>query len=265
MDPILMDPFDYYEFVYSRNRKVFVTYTLACLFIALLLGCICLMGNAVLWIKLLQLSVFVAAGYIHVKSMRKIHFLNPHVQLQGILTLIISFLLFLFLFLLYLVINSNLLIMALASSCAFGLPFLLLQSWASYISIPEQQYKLWYYSETPATDKGVIYLGNMTMQFKVLNSYMKYGEKLKPVIAPGRMKLGNVFYHFLKHQKNTDEYSAEYKEQYHHSFGWSFYVEYLGGWNKRYLDPELTLTENGLKENSSIVARPVEREPDQNA
>lgn len=93
--------------------------------------------------------------------------------------------------------------------------------------------------------------------FKKITSDVESHFKVR---APGKMVVGDFFYFFLESNENkSPDSEIDYINKYNQSYGWLFYVK--SRWNiifgKKYLDPELTVAENNIKENSVIVCERV--------
>jgi hypothetical protein len=73
-----------------------------------------------------------------------------------------------------------------------------------------------------------------------------------PIIVHGNLSFGFLFFYFLRVQYNYGLMVIDNSPKEKH--GWKFYAVSRSGKRKFLLDPELTLRENGLKENSVIEA-----------
>jgi hypothetical protein len=142
--------------------------------------------------------------------------------------------------------------LAIAASSAFVLPQVLSLSWESFIGISVGETKLWY--TTKLSQGAAAFIYGMTLKIKVPVKASDRKKKVFASKAPLSMKLGEFFDHFIIIQNNKWRHKIEVSENEEQDFGWQFYEENLGGLMRRRLDPEMSLVENGVKENSTIVA-----------
>jgi hypothetical protein len=150
---------------------------------------------------------------------------------------------------------------AVASFCAFLLPFTLAHAWHIFSGIPAPRYKLWFIPE-------VMYQWGGRMRQKIpvtvrlKRRYFDRREEVFTLTAPAMVKLGSVFHSLIAERQNEEGSQEEGAEPYielnskdHRPFGWEFYAARYGGLIKTRLDPERTLTENRIKSNHIVIVR----------
>lgn len=148
--------------------------------------------------------------------------------------------------------NKSTVFLALAASSAFILPGIVSLSWDSFSSLTGSVQRLWY--TTKLSQGAAAFIYGMTLKIKMPVKISDRKKKVFSTKAPLSMKLGEFFDHFVIIQNNKWRHKIELSEGDQQSFGWKFYELNLGGLLRRRLDPDISLVENGVKENSTIVA-----------
>ena len=246
----------------SHNRKISLKYLLISLPVAVCLGTICFIGKGIdseLSLKICQLVTFAATGLFHLYLLKKkISFFRLRIFGEGIMyTLSMSVVICIALLVFYLFTDNTMALMAIASSAAFALPHIVLQTWVFFKNIPGKQYSLWTAPvKTPDNDE-IIIPGEITVSFTFSGTGTNTGNKQETVIKtiPEQWKLGKVFYTILENEKNkitVQEPAGSEK-----LFGWEFYTEILKGLVKKRLEPEWSLTDNGIVPKTTIHVRKI--------
>jgi Type VI secretion system, TssN len=135
----------------------------------------------------------------------------------------------------------------------FPLPLLLLESFRRWKAIPYPVYKQWFYpthNEIPLIELG------QTIPFFFKTGYLEGSIPLSKIAVkmPPEKRLGELFQYFI-YRYNTEKSPSEpiVVSNAGRMFGWLFYTRnWLGV--RRYLDPDLTLIENGIYKHAVITA-----------
>lgn len=232
--------------------------------ISAVLGCLSIINynsNIFFWLgKIIQLLAFAAVGILYLRSTEQ-HFLisNTVFLLKKLLaSLLLSSFIFIVLLLLYVFLSHSMFIMALASSCAFLLPSIIFNAWLLFSSFPQKHYKIWYNFENIRDERVSIFLNSIPLNIKLTLKYFDVEEEIFFATLPGHVTFGKLFNQFLVNQSTND--TIEILDERQNPYGWVFFVESIKGYAKRYIDPELTLRENKVKENTTIVAKRVKKQ-----
>lgn len=145
----------------------------------------------------------------------------------------------------------------------FTLPAFFYISLSYYRNISQEIYKVWYYPigadeiDFDVIDTSVIYMLELEYT-KRLNESGISNTKLR---APVSMKFGDWFRSFLDNYNDKyDSDPIQYLSSEGTPHGWIFYIKSSLIGNPRYIDPDLTITDNKLSENDTIIARRVKKE-----
>lgn len=146
----------------------------------------------------------------------------------------------------------------LAASVFFIIPMFFVKAFESALSIPGPEMRRWFYPvhdriPEPDTDElrkpRVIsfVLPKKTDDQKLIDFRAK---------APEEMPVGRLFYHFMEdyNQKHRDQL-IDFADKFGRPYGWLFYFKprwYLF-YSKYYIDPNLSVMDNKIRENSVIV------------
>jgi hypothetical protein len=160
------------------------------------------------------------------------------------------------LLLLLLLFNSSRPSLACVGCSAFLLPYVIAEAWENFYSIPEREYKVWHNPET-MDQFTVKQTRHLPVRLKVRRRYADLHEELFPLTAPARWKVGRFFYHFIQDEESKGAPAFEKEDETRKPYGWQFYSADYGGFVRRFLDPQRTLEENNVRENTVIVARRV--------
>jgi hypothetical protein len=216
-------------------------------------------SNTYYWsAKTLQLLAFGGLGILHIYFLKKRLLLNSEFSFKNLgVTLQLFGFVFIVLFILYFLLAKNMLLMSLYSSCAFLLPSIIFHSWLIFENFPEKQYKVWNNFENVSNTGVTIYLNSISVNIKFTRKYFDINEEVFAATLPMHQPFGKLFNRFLVNL--NEEEPVEFLDEKQTFYGWIFFAESIGGYGKRYIDPDLSLEENKIKENSTIVAKRVKR------
>lgn len=255
-----MGPSDNFSKLLWKNRKIAAVNTLFFILLSIFIAtvpAIQVTAYISFGIKAFQLLAFLGLGMLNTYLLNKYQrFLNMNFYKEKLLyTLLLASLIFFILFLFYYVINENILIMAYASSSSFLLPIIIHQAWSFYKSIPEKQYKLWYYPEELADVQVPKFRNGISVQFKVPRKYYDVEEALIAAKAPEPMILSKRFLLVVFEQNKESDTVIEYLDNNKKPFGWKFYLLLYGGLIKKRLDPDLSFMQNNIPKNAVIIVK----------
>ncbi|MBS1929187.1 MAG: hypothetical protein KIS82_10515 [Ferruginibacter sp.] len=139
---------------------------------------------------------------------------------------------------------------------AFFIPLSILYSFEAAYNIPPTEYPTWKYplyhpidlpDERPNEKLLVIaFEAAKAPTDKVRTNFRAKG--------PETMKLGDLFYHFINdYNEIQSETPIQYADQENSAFDWGFRIRPRGIRASQILDPELSMRENGIRENSIII------------
>lgn len=137
---------------------------------------------------------------------------------------------------------------AAATGAVLALPYLLINGWNCFLLLYRSTHKLWQQPAELPQRHGVLFLNSLHLEVRLTTSFPARIITTAPLLAPGMMKLGDMFFHFLN----------EVDEQHRNALppgrlAWSFYTQRTGR-QPRYLDPDLSLTDNKISGNAVITA-----------
>lgn len=143
----------------------------------------------------------------------------------------------------------------LAGSCAFLLPYSLMELWKLYSSMQSGSVKTWAYTDELASQKSTTFLNSIPVRFRVRLGAQGKNELPVSFRAPVRMQLGLIFYHLVQEQNSTGKNAIPLADEAKVPYQWQFFTTGING--KRYLDPETGLLENGVRENAIVFVQQV--------
>lgn len=148
-----------------------------------------------------------------------------------------------------------------AATCLilFILPPVLWETYNKYMSIPLEIYKIWTYSDNSDLSSFELMDYNkllvMEMEiFKTVNDAVPAKIKAK---APDNMQFGTWFHKFLIDYNLKFPLNPIIINDETMPYGWIFYVKRSFFHPRAYIDHELSITENKIKETYTIVAKRV--------
>ena len=143
----------------------------------------------------------------------------------------------------------------LLSGIAFFIPLVFLRTFEAAINIPAPEYHSWVYPldvpiELPDDVPGEKIL---VMAFEINK---KAGDREKTNFrakAPENMKLGDLYYHFINdYNEQKSETTIEFTDSMTNPYKWWFHVKPNWYSSHRILDPDLSMKDNAVRENSVI-------------
>jgi hypothetical protein len=146
------------------------------------------------------------------------------------------------------------------SIVTFVVPQFLVISFEAYANIPQEIYKVWYFPDEEKEidfdkiDTTKIYM--LEMEFsKSINDTRLVNSKAK---APLGMLFGDWFMSFIQNYNHKfDMEPIQYMDGSNMPHGWIFYVKPSFFAAPKYIDPDLTITENKINESKVIIAKRV--------
>jgi hypothetical protein len=161
---------------------------------------------------------------------------------------------------LYVLTDRGSLLLAVLEVCLFLLPLLLLQSWQAWLSIPAEQYKVWFNPPGGPDPVFLYWPRNYPIHFRLTSHYHEQADALFPMTAPAKVRLGKLFFHFLLEEHQSGRTGIDTVGQDGQPYGWAFYVRERGRWGVRRLDPELNLEENKIRRQGIIQVIRIKKE-----
>lgn len=136
----------------------------------------------------------------------------------------------------------------LAFFAAFLLPIVVVLAWQQFLAIPRKLPRTWTYSHDLPAQSPFVYSENRPVHFKITTE-----DKTVVVLkstAPRQIKLGMAFYYSVQAQEERS--GIRFINALGQPYEWLFYTLSFG--QKKYLDPEESLYENRVSNNTTIVA-----------
>ena len=149
---------------------------------------------------------------------------------------------------------------ALSYTASFLLPAVIFYNYVAYSTNSSKTVqKVWYPDQNLISNKAIIFLNNIPIQFKLVVSSAGKKYEIFKTVAPSQMSLGKIFQAFLMQQANNN-FHIDQKDERGKKVGWLFYAQVARGINLRPLDPELSLRENSIKSKTVIILQRVKSE-----
>lgn len=251
---------DDFIFSFSQNRKLALTYLAGLVPAVLYLGMICFVGKSTeadFFLKSLQIFTFLSAGFFHVDLLgRKISFQRLQYFGGGLVyTILLSVLVSITLLIFYLFADNSMAVMAIGSGIAFVIPHLLLHSWFLFKNIPPKQYPVWTHPSDAKNINDILIPEIITFKFLLPPRERETEQKEYFKTVPIEYKLGKVFYSMIESEEDKNEQSIEFKDSNDNLYGWEFYSFSLKGTIKKRLEPEDTLSDNSIRNNSIVYVK----------
>ncbi len=237
-----------------QNKKNVLT------FIALLVVACCFLSSSFfvagyMVAKLIQVAGFIAIGYMHI-SMLKGPLASLTFRDKQVYSIVLATIIVIISLLFGAVTHRFHPLLSLACACAFLLFFVVDELWNFYAAATETKPALWYYSSDLAIHQGTVFLNSLPVKVKVQIDQQGRVENIIRFRAPVKMKLGLVFYHMVQDQNRNGQTPVDFIDRNNQPYGWAFFTAPPIGLS-RYLDPEESLVENGIKPNATIIVRRV--------
>ncbi|MDQ6609397.1 MAG: hypothetical protein M3Y85_06220 [Bacteroidota bacterium] len=238
----------------GQNKKNIIAFGCLLLFACLLLASTFFFASYGI-AKAIQLVGFLALGYMHLSIMHgNLAILTPTEKL--LYSLLLAITIFLIYVVFFLVTKQYGTLLILSNCCAFILFFVTDELWRLYNAASAGKAALWHYSNNAELDQSREFIGYIPIIIKVQIEQHGRVEFTVSFRAPVEMKLSHVFCQMILKQNESGRIPVHFADKNNRPFGWVFFTIGLGGWSK-YLNPEETLIENGITDNSVIVVRRV--------
>lgn len=130
-------------------------------------------------------------------------------------------------------------------------PWLFAKTFTAAINIPPARYKEWFYPAKPLVpDENLDRTHYAVVTFVCAKRFGEtYNSNLQGK-AIYNMKLGDMFYFFIQEWNyKFPGNEIQYLDDQNKSFGWYFYIKKNWWASKKFLDPDLTIYQNGIKVN----------------
>lgn len=142
------------------------------------------------------------------------------------------------------------------------IPFLFYRAFIYLMAIPAPVFKKWYYpvgeevfiAEEEFADDRI-----RVLKIEVANSPSNPDKIQKSKFRGGiRVEVGKMVAFWMSYWNETDPGNTiEVEDEYGQAYGWNFYVKPKWYEGQRFLDPDLTIAENDLKDGDIIIAERV--------
>ncbi|MCK5700140.1 MAG: hypothetical protein KAI29_03275 [Cyclobacteriaceae bacterium] len=142
----------------------------------------------------------------------------------------------------------------------FFIPYFFIQAVSRYISIPEINFKSWFYplnqEIAPPTDPEMAEPVVISFEFQKRNN--DSGKTIFRAKAPLSMQLGKLFYYFVNdYNERHPDTPIEIAFGENNPYGWIFHNKPPWYRKVKYMDHERTIKDNQIKENSVVVCQRV--------
>lgn len=142
------------------------------------------------------------------------------------------------------------------SSLAFFIPLLFMHTFDAAYNIPEAIFKTWEYPlsspiDVPDEDprEKIVVMG-----FSIAKKETDSRKTFFRAKAPEGMRLGELFYHFINdYNDEQSETPIAFADKGHEPYTWWFRIKPKWYQFQRILDPDISIRENKIKENSVII------------
>ncbi len=249
---------------YFFEQKNIRGYILAYMAAAVVAGCLSVISATpgfVYWLmKVLQVACFAGLGIMHSLITEKgLPFVSDRFQSRLRFTALLAGLVFTVLLVLYLLAGGGGLMMALASACAFFLPYTWMQLWSVSSEVTVAPRPLTWFGYTDELDSpDIVYLSSIPVTFKMTRGYYIQTPEFLSIKAPLDMELSKVFNLCVAAAKKNYNIPLESADEDGRPFGWEFFTERMKGLLSVQLDPATCVGDNEhIKTNSVIVAKRV--------
>ena len=144
----------------------------------------------------------------------------------------------------------------LTSTITFFIPFLFMQTFEAAYKIPSARFKTWQYPlnaqlEVPLEKPGekIVVIG-----FEIPKKLTDLKKTYFRAKGPETMPLGELYYHFINdYNEAQSETTIEYADEGYEPHEWWFRRKPKWYQVQRILDPEISVRENGVVENTVII------------
>jgi hypothetical protein len=141
-------------------------------------------------------------------------------------------------------------------SSLFLVPYAIYQSWLFYkIAFRAAQYKPWNLSDAPKNKNAIsLFLNSLQLTIKLAPT-PELAERQYDVTMPGIKTVGNMFSELIYSEVPGFDKQKEFADIINNQYDWFFFKPGFMGMGLRQLDTELSLLDNGIKNNGVIIAR----------
>ena len=214
--------------------------------------------------KLFFTLTFLGLGVYHIFSFPK-ELKDEQGRMSGnsfLYTLLLSIVILVCNLIFFSIAGQNKFLMAPAGAVAFLLPSSLLLSWNYFTDIlPEAIYKPWVLPAGKPGQKVSIYLNSFQVSLQLKLNWFDQADQLFAITVPGRANLGDMFHQFLL-KKETESIHIQLFDKDQKPFEWKIYAKRAMG--LKMMDPGLTLIQNNVKANDTLVFERVLKTIDHN-
>lgn len=144
----------------------------------------------------------------------------------------------------------------LMSTITFFIPFLFMQTFEAAYNIPAAVFKTWQYPLHTQIDVPDLKPGEreLVIGFEIAKKQSDEKKAYFRAKAPEMMILGEFYYHFINDYNDAQsETPIEYVDEGNEPHQWWFRRKSKWYQQEKILDPEITVRENGIKENTVII------------
>lgn len=208
-------------------------------------------------VRLIQLVIFVFLGIVHSDLMEKRRLFTQYaIKEKFYFSFVLTLLIYGVLLLFYFIVKSNMQRMAVASSCAFLLPYMIVQAWNYFVLLQENKLMVWNGYKPFAENPNIVYLNTILINIRLSRKHQVKEESSFLINTPLNLQLGKLFNSFLYIEMKEGNVDIDLIGKNNTPYGWKFYAVTFGGLYKRMLDPEKSLQDNGnIKRNTTILAK----------
>ena len=143
----------------------------------------------------------------------------------------------------------------------FVIPFLFYLTFNAIIAIPVPIFKVWYYPEYPADiDLDDLDLNRVkVVELEFLKNLGETSTTNFKAKAPEELRFGDWFSMFIQnYNQKYEDNPIVIKDKFEAAYGWVFYIKPGFFGSKKFVDFDLTITQNALTEKMIVVCRRVE-------
>ena len=144
---------------------------------------------------------------------------------------------------------------------AFIIPFFFYNTFEAILYIPVPIFKVWYYPEYPVEiDLDDLDLNRVkVVELEFLKNLGETSTTNFKAKAPEELRFGDWFSMFIQnYNQKYEDTPIVVKDKYEAPFGWVFYIKPGFFGSKKFVDFDLTITQNALNEKMVIVCKRVE-------
>lgn len=144
---------------------------------------------------------------------------------------------------------------------AFVIPFFFYNTFEAILNIPVPIFKVWYYPEYPVEiDLDDLDLNRVkVVELEFLKNLGETSTTNFKAKAPEELRFGDWFSMFIQnYNQKYEDTPIVVKDKYEAPYGWVFYIKPGFFGSKKFVDFDLTITQNALNEKMVIVCKRVE-------